>query len=205
MEYDNAGTVEFLLDQEGRYYFIEMNPRIQVEHTVTEQITAIDIVRNTDRHCRRQALEIRQKDGDLAGHAIQCRINAEDPRTTSPCTGTVTAYLSPCGSGSASMAPSIRITPFFLTTRPVGEAHRPWSDVERKPLSRMRRALEEYVLRGVETTIPFMKSIMQDPDFLADGSTPLPGDASRHFHYDEFEPGILGPALSAAIAAYEGL
>src|SRR5206468_12459407 len=79
VDYDNAGTMEFLLDQEGRYYFIEMNPRIQVEHTVTEQITAIDIVRSQISIAAGEPLEIKQEDVTLQGHAIQCRINAEDP------------------------------------------------------------------------------------------------------------------------------
>jgi pyruvate carboxylase subunit A len=93
VHYDNAGTVEFLLDHEGHFYFMEMNPRLQVEHTVTEQITAIDIVRNQISIAAGKPLEIRQKDVTLQGHAIQCRINAEDPRNNfMPCTGTITAY-----------------------------------------------------------------------------------------------------------------
>ena len=100
VDYDNAGTMEFLLDQEGRYYFIEMNPRIQVEHTVTEQITAIDIVRSQISIAAGEPLEIKQEDVTLQGHAIQCRINAEDPRNNfAPSTGTITAYLSPGGIG----------------------------------------------------------------------------------------------------------
>ncbi|MEK6633961.1 MAG: biotin carboxylase N-terminal domain-containing protein, partial [Nitrospirota bacterium] len=100
VSYDNAGTVEFLLDQDGRYYFMEMNPRIQVEHTVTEQITAIDIVRNQISIAAGKPLDIQQSDVTLQGHSIQCRINAEDPRNNfRPCTGTITAYLSPGGIG----------------------------------------------------------------------------------------------------------
>jgi pyruvate carboxylase subunit A len=100
VDYDNAGTVEFLLDQDSRYYFMEMNPRLQVEHTVTEQITAIDIVRNQIAIAAGMPLEITQQEVTLQGHAIQCRINAEDPKNNfRPCTGTVTAYLSPGGIG----------------------------------------------------------------------------------------------------------
>jgi len=100
VDYDNAGTVEFLLDQDFRYYFMEMNPRLQVEHTVTEQITAIDIVRNQIAIAAGMPLEITQQEVTLQGHAIQCRINAEDPKNNfRPCTGTVTAYLSPGGIG----------------------------------------------------------------------------------------------------------
>lgn len=100
VDYDNAGTVEFLLDQDGRYYFIEMNPRLQVEHTVTEQITAIDIVRNQIAIAAGKPLDITQQQVTLQGHSIQCRINAEDPKNNfRPCAGTITAYLSPGGIG----------------------------------------------------------------------------------------------------------
>ena len=100
VNYDNAGTVEFLLDQDRHYYFIEMNTRIQVEHTITEQITAIDLVRSQITIAAGQPLEIHQWDVTLQGHAIQCRINAEDPRNLfRPCTGTITAYYSPGGIG----------------------------------------------------------------------------------------------------------
>jgi pyruvate carboxylase subunit A len=208
VQYDNAGTVEFLLDQEGRYYFIEMNPRIQVEHTVTEQITAIDIVRNQITIAAGKPLDIRQEDVTLQGHAIQCRINAEDPKNNfRPCTGTVTAYLSPGGIGvriDGAVYKDYIIPPYYdallakLTVR-----GRTWEET----VSRMRRSLEEYVLRGVKTTIPFMKTIMQDPDFLAGRfDTSYLETHPELFNYDEFEqPEDLVLAISAAIAAYEGL
>ena len=168
VNYDNAGTVEFLLDQEGKFYFIEMNPRLQVEHTVTEQITAIDIVRNQIKIAAGLPLSIQQKDVILQGHAIQCRINAEDPKNNFlPCTGTVTAYLSPGGIGvriDGAVYKDYTVPPYYdallakLTVR-----GRTWEET----VSRMRRSLEEYVLRGVKTTIPFMEAIMQEPDFMA--------------------------------------
>lgn len=208
VDYDNAGTVEFLLDSEGRYYFIEMNPRIQVEHTVTEQITAIDIVRNQISIAAGKPLEIQQDDVTLQGHAIQCRINAEDPRNNfRPCTGTVTAYLSPGGIGvriDGAVYKDYSIPPYYdallakLTVR-----GRTWEET----VSRMRRSLEEYVLRGVKTTIPFMKTIMQEPDFLAGRfDTSYLETHPELFNYDEFEqPEDLVLAISAAIVAYEGL
>ncbi len=208
VSYDNAGTVEFLLDQEGRYYFIEMNPRIQVEHTVTEQITAIDIVRNQISIAAGKPLDIRQEDVTLQGHAIQCRINAEDPKNNfRPCTGTVTAYLSPGGIGvriDGAVYKDYIVSPYYdallakLTVR-----GRSWEET----VSRMRRSLEEYVLRGMKTTIPFMKTIMQDPDFLAGRfDTSYLETHPELFNYDEFEqPEDLVLAISAAIAAYEGL
>ncbi|MDH4097206.1 MAG: acetyl-CoA carboxylase biotin carboxylase subunit [Nitrospira sp.] len=208
VRYDNAGTVEFLLDQDGRFYFIEMNPRLQVEHTVTEQITAIDIVRNQIAIAAGKPLDIRQQDVTLQGYAIQCRINAEDPKNNfMPCTGTVTAYLSPGGIGvriDGAVYKDYTIPPYYdallakLTVR-----GRTWEEA----VSRMRRSLEEYVLRGVKTTIPFMKTIMQEPDFMAGRFDTSYLDTHPDLYtYDEFEqPEDLVLALSAAIAAYEGL
>jgi pyruvate carboxylase subunit A len=208
VNYDNAGTVEFLLDQEGRFYFIEMNPRLQVEHTVTEQITAIDIVRNQISIAAGKPLDIQQKDVILQGHAIQCRINAEDPKNNfMPCTGTVTDYLSPGGIGvriDGAVYKDYTVPPYYdallakLTVR-----GRTWEET----VSRMRRSLEEYVLRGVKTTIPFMMAIMQDQDFLAGRFDTSYLDTHPDLYtYDEIEqPEDLILALAAAIAAYEGL
>ncbi|MEY4526903.1 MAG: Pyruvate carboxylase, subunit [Nitrospirota bacterium] len=208
VSYDNAGTVEFLLDQDGRYYFMEMNPRIQVEHTVTEQITAIDIVRNQISIAAGKPLEIQQSDVTLQGYSIQCRINAEDPRNNfRPCTGTVTAYLSPGGIGvriDGAVYKDYTIPPYYdallakLTVR-----GRTWEET----VSRMRRSLEEYVLRGVKTTIPFMKAIMQDQDFRAGRfDTSYLDTHPDLFNYDDVEqPEDLVLAIAAAIAAYEGL
>ncbi|MEQ1562499.1 MAG: acetyl-CoA carboxylase biotin carboxylase subunit, partial [Nitrospiraceae bacterium] len=150
VDYDNAGTVEFLLDQDGHYYFMEMNPRLQVEHTVTEQITAIDIVRNQIAIAAGLPLEITQQEVTLQGHSIQCRINAEDPKSNfMPCTGTITAYLSPGGIGvriDGAVYKDYTVPPYYdallakLTVR-----GRTWEET----VSRMRRSLEEYVLRGV--------------------------------------------------------
>jgi pyruvate carboxylase subunit A len=208
VDYDNAGTVEFLLDQNSRYYFMEMNPRLQVEHTVTEQITAIDIVRNQIAIAAGMPLDITQQEVTLQGHAIQCRINAEDPKNNfRPCTGTVTAYLSPGGIGvriDGAVYKDYTVPPYYdallakLTVR-----GRTWEET----VSRMRRSLEEYVLRGVKTTIPFMMEIMQEPDFMAGHfDTSYLEMHPNLFHYDDLEqPEDLVLALSAAIAAYEGL
>jgi pyruvate carboxylase subunit A len=208
VNYDNAGTVEFLLDHEGHFYFMEMNPRLQVEHTVTEQITAIDIVRNQISIAAGKPLEIRQKDVTLQGHAIQCRINAEDPRNNfMPCTGTITAYLSPGGIGvriDGAVYRDYTIPPYYdallakLTVR-----GRTWEEA----VSRMRRSLEEYVLRGVKTTIPFMKNIMMEQDFQAGrfDTSYLDTHPDLYQYEESEEPEDLVLAISAAIAAYEGL
>jgi len=208
VSYDNAGTVEFLLDQDGRYYFIEMNPRIQVEHTVTEQITAVDIVRSQIWVAAGLPLEFKQEDVTLQGHAIQCRINAEDPRNNfRPSTGTITSYLSPGGIGvriDGAVYKDYAVPPYYdallakLTVR-----GRTWDETVR----RMHRSLEEYVLRGVKTTIPFLKKIMEEPDFRAGRfDTSYLETHPELFAYDDnFEPEDLVVAISASIAAYEGL
>jgi pyruvate carboxylase subunit A len=208
VDYDNAGTAEFLLDQDGKYYFIEMNPRIQVEHTVTEQITAVDIVRSQISIAEGEPLEITQADVTLQGHAIQCRINAEEPQNNfRPSTGTVTAYLSPGGIGvriDGAVYKDYTVPPYYdallakLTVR-----GRTWDET----VSRMHRSLEEYVLRGVKTTIPFMKKIMEEPDFRAGRfDTSYLETHPDLYHYDEdIDPEDLVLAISAAVAAYEGL
>jgi pyruvate carboxylase subunit A len=208
VDYDNAGTVEFLLDQNSRYYFMEMNPRLQVEHTVTEQITAIDIVRHQIAIAAGMPLDITQQEVTLQGYSIQCRINAEDPKNNfRPCTGTITAYLSPGGIGvriDGAVYKDYTVPPYYdallakLTVR-----GRTWEET----VSRMRRSLEEYVLRGVKTTIPFMMEIMQDQDFMAGHfDTSYLEMHPSLFNYDDLEqPEDLVLALSAAIAAYEGL
>jgi len=208
VQYDNAGTVEFLLDQNGRFYFIEMNPRLQVEHTITEQITAVDIVRHQILIAAGKRLDIRQQDVIMLGHAIQCRINAEDPKNNFlPCTGIITAYLSPGGIGvriDGAVYRDYVVPPHYdallakLTVR-----GRTWDEA----VCRMRRSLEEYILRGVKTTIPFMAAIMQEPDFMAGRfDTSYLETHPELFSYHEFQqPEDLVLAISAAIAAYEGL
>lgn len=208
VKYDNAGTVEFLLDQGGKYYFIETNPRIQVEHTVTEQITAIDIVRSQISIASGLPLGIRQNEVILQGYAIQCRINAEDPRNNfTPSTGRITAYLSPGGIGvriDGAVYKDYVVPPYYdallakLTVR-----GRTWDET----VSRMHRSLEEYVLRGVKTTIPFLKRIMEEPDFRAGRfDTSYLETHPELFDYDEtIQPEDLVVAVSAAIAAHEGL
>jgi pyruvate carboxylase subunit A len=185
-----------------------MNPRIQVEHTVTEQITAVDIVRSQISIAAGRPLGITQEEVTLQGHAIQCRINAEDPRNNfRPTTGTVTSYLSPGGIGvriDGAVYKDYTVPPYYdsllakLTVR-----GRTWDET----VSRMHRSLEEYVLRGVKTTIPFLKRIMEDEDFQAGRFDTSYLETHQYlFDYDEnIEPEDLVLAISAVIAAYEGL
>ncbi len=166
VSYTNAGTVEFLVDKEGQFYFIEMNTRVQVEHTVTEEITGVDIVREMIRIAAGERLSIRQEDVRLFGHAIECRINAEDPQQNFfPTPGKITAYYSPGGIGvriDGNVYVGYVVPPYYdsllakMTIR-----GRTWEDT----VSRTRRALSEFVIRGVKTTIPFYKKIMEDTDF----------------------------------------
>jgi pyruvate carboxylase subunit A len=208
VNYDNAGTIEFLLDRDRQYYFIEMNTRIQVEHTITEQITAIDLVRAQITVAAGQPLEICQEDVTLQGHAIQCRINAEDPRNQfRPCTGTVTAYYSPGGIGvriDGAVYKDYTLPPYYdaLLAKLVVRG-RTWEET----VSRAHRSLEEYVLRGIKTTIPFMLRIMEDKDFQEGRfDTSYLDTHPDLFNYEEsVDPEDLVVAISAAIVAYEGL
>ncbi len=203
--YVSAGTVEFLVDSDLRYYFLEMNTRLQVEHTITEEITGVDIVREMIRIAGGGPISVKEKDVRLSGHAIECRINAEDPqRDFIPTPGKITAYYSPGGIGvriDGNIYAGYVIPPYYdsmlakLTVRA-----RTWKGA----VQRMRRALDEYVIRGVKTTIPFYRKIMDDPDFQA-------GQFNTHYidtHLKQLnvvaEVSRMDKvtAISAAIAAY---
>jgi len=164
--YTNAGTIEFLVDHERNFYFLEMNTRVQVEHTVTEEVTGIDIVKEMIRIAAGEPLTITQEEVRIQGHAIECRINAEDPlHGFAPNPGKVTAYYSPGGFGvriDGNVYRGYVVPPYYdsllskLTVK-----GRTWEET----VDRMHRSLEEYVIRGVKTTIPFYARIMQDPLF----------------------------------------
>ncbi len=166
--YDSVGTVEFLLDPEGRFYFLEMNTRIQVEHTVTEMVTGIDLVQEMIRVAAGEPLSVRQDEVALRGYAIECRINAEDPRRSfMPSPGTITRYLSPGGPGvrlDSCIHGGCEVLPHF---DPLIAKLSVWGRTWDEAVRRTRRALDEYVIRGVETTIPLYQRILQDPDFLS--------------------------------------
>lgn len=207
-KFHNAGTIEFLVDQEGRYYFIEMNPRIQVEHTVTEQITTIDIVQSQIWIAAGRPLVFGQHEVNLQGYAIQCRINAEDPQNGfRPSTGKITAYLSPGGIGvriDGVVYKDYTVPPYYdaLLAKMTVQG-RTWDETVR----RTHRSLEEFLLRGVKTTIPFMMKIMAEPDFRAGRFDTSYLDTHPELYEYEHELGSedLVVALSATIAAYEGL
>jgi acetyl-CoA carboxylase biotin carboxylase subunit len=165
--YTNAGTVEFLMDEDGSIYFIEMNTRIQVEHPVTELVTGVDLIKAQIRIAAGERLEDAVGEMTFSGHAIECRINAEDPDTFVPSAGRITTFQAPGGTGvrvdSAAYADAV-IPPYYdsmiakliVKGRDRAEA-----------IGRMKRALEMFVIEGIKTSIPLHRKILADPDFAA--------------------------------------
>lgn len=164
--YFSAGTVEFLLDKYGRYYFIEMNTRIQVEHPVTEEVTGIDLVREQILIAAGEKLSYRQEDIQIRGHALECRINAEDPaHNFRPTPGRVERYHAPGGFGirvDSALYAGYEIPPFYdsLIAKVIA-----WAPTRAEAIARMRGALQEMVIEGVTTTIPFHFKIMDNAFF----------------------------------------
>jgi acetyl-CoA carboxylase, biotin carboxylase subunit len=176
VNYVSAGTVEFLVDaRSGHFYFIEMNTRIQVEHPVTEMITGLDLIREQIRIASGEPLGYRQDAVKFNGHAIECRINAEDPVTFAPSAGRVTAWQAPGGFGvrvdSHLMAP-YAVPPFYDSLLAKIVVH---GRDRAEAIARMRRALAETVVEGVKTTIPFHLRALADPAFVEGGFTSVDG------------------------------
>jgi acetyl-CoA carboxylase biotin carboxylase subunit len=164
MGYRGAGTIEFLWE-DGRFYFIEMNTRLQVEHPVTEMITGIDLVREQIRIAAGEPLSVTQSQVEFRGHAIECRINAEDPRTFAPSPGAITGYHAPGGMHvrvDSGLYVGYKVPPYYDSL--ISKLIVYGSDRERC-LMRLRRALEEYVISGVKTTIPLHQALLDDPEF----------------------------------------
>src|SRR6266480_1512947 len=165
--YSSAGTFEFLLDEDKRFYFMEMNTRIQVEHPVTEMVTLIDIVRNQIRIAEGEPLGFGQDDVIMVGHAIECRINAESPDTFTPSPGTITTFNLPGGPGvrlDTYVYPGYRVPPFYDSMIAKVIVH---ARTRELAIARMRRALDAMVVEGIKTTIPLHRRIMDNPDFQA--------------------------------------
>lgn len=167
VEYLNAGTIEFLVDKDKNFYFLEMNTRLQVEHPVTEVITGVDIVAEQMRIARGRQLSYKQADIQLRGHGIECRINAEDPYNGFlPSTGRITHSLLPTGPGvriDTGVYPGFEITPFY---DPMIAKLIVWGETRGQAILRMRRALEEYRIVGVRTNIPFHQTMMDSHRFM---------------------------------------
>jgi acetyl-CoA carboxylase biotin carboxylase subunit len=172
--YSSAGTVEFLREESGHLYFIEMNARIQVEHPVTEMVTGVDLVKSQIRLAAGEKLSDVVGPVEFRGHAIECRINAEDPDTFTPSAGRITAFRVPGGPGirvdTAAYSDAV-IPPYYdsLIAKIIAHGHD-----RAEAIARMRGALGGFVVEGVKTTIPLQKRILSDPDFAA-------GNLDTHF------------------------
>lgn len=203
--YTNAGTVEFLVDKDKNFYFLEMNTRIQVEHTITEEITGIDIIKEMIKIAAGEILSFSQDEIQISGAAIECRINAEDPRNNFlPATGRLTAYYSPGGFGvriDGNVYRGYLVPPYYdsmLAKLTV------WGRTWDESVSRMARSLDEFVIRGVKTTIPLYRMIMRDDKFRR-------GEFDTHYidnnldalvYEDENDRLDMVYAIATAIAAH---
>ena len=166
MHYRGAGTIEFLYE-DGEFYFIEMNTRLQVEHPVTEMISGIDLVREQIRVACGEGLSCTQEEVRLHGHAIECRINAEDPETFAPSPGLVKNYVAPGGMHvrvDSGLYTGYRVPPYYDSM--IGKLIVYGRD-RAEAIMRLRRALEEFVVEGMKTTVPLHQRIVRDPEFLA--------------------------------------
>ena len=165
--YVNAGTFEFLVDGDGRFYFMEVNPRVQVEHGITEMVTGVDIVKAQIRIAAGEPLALAQDDVHLSGHAIECRVNAEHPETFVPSPGAIRALVLPGGPGvrveTAAHAGDM-VSPFYDSLLAKVIAH---GRDRAEAIARMRRALGMMVVEGVDTNVPLHLRILENPDFLA--------------------------------------
>jgi len=174
LKYENAGTIEYLVDKDENFYFMEMNTRIQVEHPVTEMVTNTDLVQLQLRVAAGEPLDMKQEDIVLHGHAIECRVNAEDPQTFMPSPGAVTGYVTPGGFGTrvdSACYDGYYVLPFYdsmIAKLIVFGRNREMA------IARMNRALDEFVVDGIKTTIPLHKRILEHHAFIE-------GDISTEF------------------------
>ncbi|HQZ39389.1 MAG TPA: acetyl-CoA carboxylase biotin carboxylase subunit [Vicinamibacterales bacterium] len=174
VQYTNAGTFEFLMDAKGNFYFMEVNTRIQVEHPVTEFVTGIDIVKEQIRIAAGERLSFKQSDVTFTGHAIECRVNAEDPVTFVPSPGTIHAFSMPGGPGvrvDTAAHAECTIPPHYDSMIAKVIVH---GRDRQEAIARMKRTLEMSVVEGIRTSIPLHLRILSDPDFVA-------GRLSTHF------------------------
>jgi acetyl-CoA carboxylase biotin carboxylase subunit len=180
VNYENVGTVEFLLDENKNFYFMEMNTRIQVEHPVTEMITGVDLVKEQIRIACGYRLSFRQEDIKINSHSIECRINAEDPDTFTPSPGKITALHVPGGLGvriDSFVYAQYKVVPFYDSMIGKLIVHAP---TRKDAIARMCQALDEFVIEGIKTNIPFHRKVIASKKF-ADG------DFDTHF-LEEFLP-----------------
>ncbi|MFQ5881957.1 MAG: acetyl/propionyl/methylcrotonyl-CoA carboxylase subunit alpha [Candidatus Methylomirabilales bacterium] len=201
--YQNAGTVEFLVDADRNFYFLEINARLQVEHPVTEVTTGIDLVKRQIHIAAGDPLSLRQGEVEQRGHAVECRIYAEDPAANfAPSPGKITLYRPPGGPGirdDTSVYEGFEVPLFYdpLISKLIA-----WGADRREAVSRMRQALQEYAIAGIKTSIPFLVGVMTDPRFLR-------GEVDTTFIDSLLQAGPTGAArhreiavIAAAIHAY---
>jgi pyruvate carboxylase subunit A len=206
--YTNAGTVEFLLDDQGRFYFMEMNTRVQVEHTITETITGVDIVEEQIRVAARLPLRFKQEEIIRRGYAIQFRINAEDPKNSFlPSFGRISRYYAPGGPGvrtDTAIYTGYEIPPYFdsMLAKVVVNALT-WEDA----IKRGERALRDMGLFGIKTTIPYYLEILKHPEFReADFNTGFVDKYPELINYsNKPRPEVLASVIAAVMAAHTGL
>ena len=198
--YRNAGTLEFLY-QDGQFAFIEMNTRLQVEHPVTEMVCSVDLVREQIRVAAGQALGYTQADIHFRGHAIECRVIAEDPETFIPAPGRVDVFHAPGGLGvrvDSALYAGYLVPPYYDSMVAKLIVHAP---TRPEAIARMRRALDEFVIQGIKTSLPLHRRIMEAPEFVA-------GDYTIHWleRFVAARPGSLsGPASGPASGPLSGL
>ena len=180
VQYTNAGTFEFLMDERGNFYFMEVNTRIQVEHPVTEMVTGIDIVKEQLRIAAGERLSFKQSEVTYTGHAIECRINAEDPETFVPSPGVIQAFSLPGGPGvriDTAAHADCTISPYYDSMIAKVITH---GRDRQEAIARMRRTLEMSVVQGISTSIPLHLKILADPDFVG-------GRLTTHF-MERYQP-----------------
>jgi acetyl-CoA carboxylase biotin carboxylase subunit len=166
MKYRNAGTVEFILDKNNKIYFMEINTRVQVEHPVTEMITDIDIIKEQIKLAAGMPLTFRQQDIKFSGHSIECRVNAEDPKSFIPSPGTVSLFIPPGGHGVRTDTAAFtgwKVPAHYDSLIAKVIVH---GKDRKEALARIKRALSEFVIEGIKTTIPFHLKILDNPDFI---------------------------------------
>jgi acetyl-CoA carboxylase biotin carboxylase subunit len=199
-DYEGAGTVEFLADEEGNFYFLEMNTRLQVEHPVTEMVTGLDLVKMQLRIAAGEKLPLQQKDIQPRGHAIEARIYAEDPENNfAPCTGVIEELWIPDGPGirfDGGIRQKLQISPYY---DPMLGKLIAWAESRDSAIARLDRALSEFLIAGIDSSIPFCRAVLRHPDFKK-------GAYDTHFLENKLDEllarqGNIGSQTIAAIAA----
>ena len=205
IRYNNLGTIEYLLDEKGRFYFMEMNTRVQVEHPVTEQITGVDLLRTQLLLAGGEKLPFKQEDLSIKAAAIECRVNAEDPVTFAPWPGKITGYSVPGGYGvrvDSAAYENYTVLPFYDSLLAKVIVH-----AEDRPLAvaRLQRALGEYVIEGIRTNIPFHRTALADfVDAVSARREPLSGGALAREVVEVIYAGYLSAATGRRVDLARG-